>query len=399
MFRKILSYSLGLFGLLLLLNSCKDDSNTTSNSSVIWRGFHHVWEYNHRVNRMGDWVGDIDNSNGFSANAYHSAASGIGPDRIEYKSFFTSIKTSDAVNFSTVNQEIRFQGIEGTVDSQTIEISLEIPSTTITNASVVLNGFDMYALPFGTDNLLGDGDADKLFNFSLQTSNVTLQKEQQKTIITFDLHATLGADCTSPECSVGATNDWFDYLVTAYFQIISADDTYLSETTKRIEQSYEWERPMNNNSNEIFEENFVINNINVNGLPGIPVGISAIKGFTFETTQGYGGFGGQSFEYPHMQTFNIALKPQHYDTATGSMLLDADLFFKNWAAPVPFFSFGGGGTLKMETELALVQINDKQAKVDHFSIEDEFVWLTNPLDPSPPNVEASLNWHPISVSN
>jgi hypothetical protein len=374
-----------------LLFSCKKEDAADYRYTTIWQGFHHVWEYNHRVNRMGDWIDDINLGVDYNANAYHSAASGIGPDKNEYTTFLTRVKTSKEIHFSNLKKEIIIQGMEGTVEAQSFQLSVEIPATSITDAVVLLNGFDIYARPVGSEQLLGDGDADKLFNLSINTSSISINPSGNTTTINFELNTTLGADCASVECSSGSENDFFDYLLTMHLQIIAGENGSLKVTSESLAQNYSWERPRNNGSNEIFQEDFVIDNINITGSVGYTVGFPGIQGFNFQAEKGLGGFNGQSFEYPHMQTFNLAARPIKYTPTSGLLQMEADIFFKNWAAPVPFFSYGAGGAVNFEMNLALVQILDEGSSLESYQLIDEIIWLTNPLEPAPPNIEASLN--------
>jgi hypothetical protein len=374
-----------------LLFSCKKEDAADYRYTTIWQGFHHVWEYNHRVNRMGDWIDDIDLGVDYNANAYHSAASGIGPDKNEYTTFLTRVKTSKEIHFSNLKKEIIIQGMEGTVEAQSVQLSVEIPATSITDAVVLLNGFDIYARPVGSEQLLGDGDADKLFNLSINTSSISINPSGNTTTINFELNTSLGADCASVECSSGSENDFFDYLLTVHLQIIAGENGSLKVTSESLAQNYSWEQPRNNGSNEIFQEDFVIDNINITGGVGYPVGFPGIQGFSFQAEKGLGGFNGQSLEYPHMQTFNLAARPINYSSENGQLQMEADLFFKNWASPVPFFSYGAGGSANIQMEVALVQILDEGSTVESYQLIDEIIWLTNPTNPSPPNIVSSLN--------
>lgn len=48
------------------------DSFNTESATVFWQGFYHDWGYNHRVNRMGDWIQSIQKSdNGIQAVISH----------------------------------------------------------------------------------------------------------------------------------------------------------------------------------------------------------------------------------------------------------------------------------------------------------------------------------------
>ncbi|MEZ5004103.1 MAG: hypothetical protein R2730_13820 [Chitinophagales bacterium] len=388
-----------LLVILLFVSACHKSDVTPTSSAIIWQGFHHVWEYNHRVNRMGDWLTDIGYSNGYSANAYHSAASGIGPDKCEYISFLTGVQTYQDIYFKSIGQEIILSGEEETIDSQLITLQLDFPLVNDPQAIVLLNGFDMYARPAGSEGLIGDGDADKLFNFSILPQSPLVINTADQTTVSFDVLVTLGGACASPECSSGASYDFFDYLVTTNFQVILASNSLIHSVSKTLENAYEWQRPINNTSHvgEIYPADFIIRNSEIQGEAGFDNAFLGIKGFQFQTEKGFGGFNGQSFEYPHMQTFNLAVQPIQYDSNSGQLTFDTDLFFKNWAAPVPFFSFGAGGKAAFNLEVLAIQIADEKAAVESFQIVDDIIWFINPLAPAESNTEASLNFHPLNL--
>lgn len=48
----------------------------TENTAVVWRGFEHSWSYNHRINRIGNYVKMVSND----PYGYHASASGLGSD-------------------------------------------------------------------------------------------------------------------------------------------------------------------------------------------------------------------------------------------------------------------------------------------------------------------------------
>ena len=125
----------------LCIASCGSDTIEVKNATTIWQGFHHVWEYNHRVNRMGDWLTDIDYDNGYSANSYHSAASGIGPDKCDYSTFLTQLKTSKD-NVINAKTELEVFKKEFEQMNQNFTLSKEIgpaPLTTRISSTMIQN--------------------------------------------------------------------------------------------------------------------------------------------------------------------------------------------------------------------------------------------------------------------
>lgn len=389
--------------LLALLWSCNEDESlrlsTNKQSTLIWQGTYHDWTYNHRVNRMGDWIDDADYSDGFTAKLRHSAASGIGGDVNTYKTFTTAVTTTADVAFSTGQSSAIIQGAEGSVSSVTIPVEMAIQNPDHAEALILLNGFDMYARPGVSENLIGDGQADKLFHFKVFTANQerAISIQGGFVAIRFDLVIELGADCASPECSSGPNVDFFDYQVTIAYQLITASESDLSITSSSLSNAYSWERNLENGANEIKREDFRLNDQTISGpgnSGGATLGISSIS---FTNQKGFGGFDGNSLEYPHMLNFDLAVFNEEYDASSGQMTFDADLFFKNWRAPVPPVSFGGGGSTQFEVGVELLQFHDASMVIEPRPVTGSITWFTNPLNPSPPTIGASLETTGIGI--
>jgi hypothetical protein len=104
------------------------DSFSVSNATVFWQGFYHDWSYNHRINRIGDWIQSVaENDNGIRAIFSHSGATGSGSDVLSYLSYFTYLKTDKAKFFSSsVNTAIR--GREATTTTKIITVKGKWPA-------------------------------------------------------------------------------------------------------------------------------------------------------------------------------------------------------------------------------------------------------------------------------
>lgn len=59
------------------------------NKAIIWRGMEHKWTYNHRINRMGNYV-SFDGKKGYSL---HSSATGLGSDSSFSKTYYTYVES------------------------------------------------------------------------------------------------------------------------------------------------------------------------------------------------------------------------------------------------------------------------------------------------------------------
>jgi hypothetical protein len=107
-----------------------------SNKAVIWQGFSHEWTYNHRINRLGDFVKKINDSI-YTIN--HTSATGIGKDSTYFDSYYLFAKSNEKI----------FQSIDTTViavfkKNNTYKAKLVLPRNN--NESLIINGFDITAM-------------------------------------------------------------------------------------------------------------------------------------------------------------------------------------------------------------------------------------------------------------
>ena len=77
------------------------------NKAIIWRGMEHTWTYNHRINRMGNYV-SFDGEKGYSL---HSSATGLGSDSSFSKTYYTYVE-SPYLFFKEVEVSVIIKGKE-----------------------------------------------------------------------------------------------------------------------------------------------------------------------------------------------------------------------------------------------------------------------------------------------
>jgi len=166
---------------------------------VFWQRFRHSWTYNHRLNRIGDWIAhrrrDRDR---VEAVAAHSAASGSGKDAARYESYHTAVRAR-GVCFTEVKEPIRITSREEALQAFVREI--RVPARSGSDAPVLaacINGFDVYS----------ERDADKLISFHLAVSQPVLDRARGE--IVCQLLGAMNVDCDSPECDMhGGVADFF----------------------------------------------------------------------------------------------------------------------------------------------------------------------------------------------
>lgn len=157
---------------------------------TIWQGFHHAWEYNHRLNRLGSYVRDGSGANG--AVVGHTAASGTGGDRAHFSEFVTRIEAAK-VGIQTGHAETLVECPRAVTTAFWIRIDdLELAPELVGKDRyvVLINGFDLWA----------EKHADKLISFDLEVTDPLVYAEGKK--IRFNILGSLCFDCRTAECTL-----------------------------------------------------------------------------------------------------------------------------------------------------------------------------------------------------
>ncbi len=370
-----------------------DDVNNTA--TILWQGFYHNWVYNHRVNRIGDWVYTKEVDDNVCIEHVHSAASGAGEDKLDYTSFLTKLTTTET-KFSNHNVSFIIQGQEDNTTSESINVSIPLPSNmqNLEKYDVFLAGFDMYSRGKGAPGVIGGGDADKVYELELGIGDITYNSTDNT--IGFALNVQLGGSCSSPECNNNSNK--FDYQVNTFFTAVGGSEGVINITEQSIGHNYDWKAPLLlfepwKDPNEIFREDFTLSK-EISGAPNdYNIGIPLFKQFHYVLEKGCCTFYiPDVLEYQHMLGLNIALNAKNYDVASGKLSYSADLFFKSWAANRPtVLSYGTAGKATFSAKVALLQIKDSNASHESLELSGNIWWQTNFLNQLPANSEKALD--------
>jgi hypothetical protein len=171
-----------------------DDAQPDAPPAVLWQGFHHSWTYNHRLNRLGDWIEHVEGEGDqVEASVKHAAASGSGEDDATWKSFYTVLQ-GQKVHFHPVDPvnvgRIILGGEEEEEQSFAKEVRVKLPPEMEDREvyTVLLNGFD----------LASEKDADKLASFHLVATPPVWDSARRELV--FHVVGGLNVDCDSAEC-------------------------------------------------------------------------------------------------------------------------------------------------------------------------------------------------------
>lgn len=160
--------------------------------ATIWQGFHHAWEYNHRLNRLGSYVRDGGGGAGNGTVVGHTAASGTGGDWAHFSEFVTRVEAAN-VGFQTGRGEALVECPRAVTTSFRIRVDeLELTPDLVGREryAVVINGFDLWA----------EQHADKLITFDLEVTDPVVYAGGTR--IRFDIVGSMCFDCRTAECTL-----------------------------------------------------------------------------------------------------------------------------------------------------------------------------------------------------
>jgi hypothetical protein len=162
--------------------------------ATIWQGYHHAWEYNHRLNRFGSYVRMAPDPNGEGPQAVvgHTAASGTGGDAAYFAEYVTRVQ-ADGVAFQTGEGETEVECMRGVTTPFRIRVE-DLPLAPEMRGhehyTVILNGFDLTA----------SYHADKLIAFDLEVTDPTIYANGTKA--RFNILGSMKFDCRTAECQL-----------------------------------------------------------------------------------------------------------------------------------------------------------------------------------------------------
>ena len=298
---------------------------------IIWQGFSQDWNYNHRLNRMTDFVTANQSEDPFQYYLTHNAASGTGPDSAYFVQHFTVVESPD-VRFQNSLTKFQFEAKEGEgqLKSYTETVALNSELMGKQHYYVVINGFDLLSLQ----------KADKLVEFYFEVEPKAVYDSTAGLKVHFQ--AGMKMDCRTPECEV-FKNTYF-YGLDLYFTVIAFDEGF-SATEGLLREDLEWDkvREIKKKSRKWF----------LTGKENMEVGVPAIRSFSLKMDKEH-----------WVQSWETSVLSDHYDPASGDMAGTSTLSFMEWTEDrkehpefqkYSRFSLKGQGKAGMEIGIALLQ--------------------------------------------
>lgn len=335
---------------LLLLGLCffTGVMGQEEHSAIFWQGFSQDWTYNHRLNRMTDYVTGTEKESDFSYEVCHSGASGTGADSGKFVQHYSLVQTPDA-QFYTGSVEIKFAGKEGESEQNVHREKLSLPPALQGKGQyyVVLNGFDLYSLE----------KADKLIEFEYSVLPNGKMGEDGELAVTFK--GGLKVDCRSPECEI--FKHTYNYSLRLYYTVIAADADF-NAVEGLLHADVEWDK-----INEISKKSRAWF---LSGKEGMGIGVPAIHSFSLKMNKEH-----------WVQKWETSLLTGNYDVPSGEMAGESNLSFIEWTedrkAHPDFknfsrFSLKDAGEAEIELGISLLQF--KSGKIEPKSRKGGFYW-------------------------
>jgi|GEM_PF-4730941 len=373
-----------LVGPLLVAVLSAGCSTGFTDGALLWRGFNHKWDYNHRLARIGDRIVDRgcagDTCGGFSM---HAAAAGEEPDHMDFTSYYSRVLAED-VAFATVDVEhVMGARNSGMVErlGETVRLSLDdFPN---------LENRDQYRVILGGFDLTSQTPDDKLMFFRLGAQQARWVEDDDEVELQYDV--ALSMHCESDDCE----DNFFEYLVTASFVVVAWDGTdvrYTEDTINRVDSwdAYPW---CVNDAGERDAPDCTLRGDGTSENASEPM-----LQRTERTIQGTGGtqnafLGFKSIlvdlgerdapdvdKAQHLLAFRIAIHPKNHDPNSGTYSFDHDMLFKNWhrgmqtGEPIEsMFSYPETGAATWRAELGLFQLF-VYSRIDHGELNGEIDW-------------------------
>jgi len=316
--------------------------------TVLWRGYEHSWTYNHRINRLGNYVESVDDK----MRSTHVSASGLGADSTFYTSHYTFIDCP-TVGFHAGKVEIKLYGKEKQLLTKRIEVSVPAPEGMKNKEHYItmLNGFDLKAVD--------RADKIKLLRLSVEDAEYAPAINE----IRFYLKVALVVNCQSLECS--RFNQQTTYDLNVRYLIAAGDIEDLDGTPKTLTKYYPWGKK--DEFHHTAEKHHMFGR---KGYNSAALGIKSMA-LTLDS------------EHWTVQ-YNNNITPLAYDEATARMDFSLDLFFKEWqqgmkthsARPdLSKFSSKKKGWCVLDLGVVLLQFKD--AKIVHQKHKGSLYWVGN----------------------
>ncbi|GAB4586252.1 hypothetical protein [Nocardia sp. IFM 10818] len=283
-------------------------SGATSSTFFLWNGGSATWRYNHRVNRLGDFVdGRQCDGRECSARVIRSGASGSGPDTMSATTAVTAV-SAPGVRSASGSVTMRLTGARGSILEASGVLSVPEPSPRAgTGRTALLNGYDLLSL--------GDAAKPGMIEFGLGDPQYDARAGAYAVPVT----ARLQLFCTSAEC---LPDQPVDYRLTVYGVVLEGA---FQESRAVASQSYSWPDGPSGPIGALIDPDHGP----YGPLPAIEPVVTAVVGSGGPAVAGFRSLRLRLDRELHVLAFGAQTGPPGY--AEGVASLSTVLTFRNWS--------------------------------------------------------------------
>jgi len=314
---------------------CSYTSLFAQNKFTVWQGFSNYWTYNHRLNRLGDFISQSSENTNKYCTITHTAATGLGKDSAYFQSNYAIVEGND-ISFFAGKINFKLTGKEGNTATIIKHIKLQ-PEQNLQNKDnyiSILNGFDITSI----------GDADKLQLMRINIEHPIYDKTTNT--LDFTIEVSLNTDCKSLECSW--FHDTFDYELEVHYLIIGGNKNDLSAQKIPYAKKISWNKDIEIQATP-FQQNIAIQPYYTNGF-------LAYKSISIQIDH-----------EQHYLGFENNIDSVFIDSKTNTLQYSMNLFYNNWKSNMKqsvasgkqaLFAYRSAGWCIQQGELNFIQFNN-----------------------------------------
>lgn len=309
---------------------------------VLWNGFNHEWTYNHRLNRLGNYIvnSPFEGQFPYTAQLFHVAATGTGADVGKYNAYYTYLTTT-GIGIYTDSVAVVLSGREGELHTQRLVLDIPADSSLINKAHYValLNGFD----------IVSEQRADKLQVLQIKLSNPQWIAAQN--IVRCYADITLLVRCQSLECN--RFNKRFQYTLAFQYAVIGGNQNNFYAAAQTHSLVYNWDK-----------QEAVSPQIQPASLMGLGNGQYKIAALGISGIR-------IALDRPHwMVGWHMHLDPNSYQPKTGKYDYGVALMYRQWEDDMQHnsayrrhsrFSVKRKGWAMLDVDVVLLQFSEGMA--------------------------------------
>ncbi len=305
------------------------------NQAYVWQGFKHKWSYNHRINRLGNFISK-ENNHFYTT---HTSASGVGADSTYFTTFYSKVSSPNIVFKETIIT-ISVYGNEGDLLNKIEEIAIKADPwfQKKDNYRAFINGFDIRSLL----------KADQIQLLGFNVDNPTYSHETNE--VKFRASMSLSTNCRTVECPLFSNHT--AYELTLHVLLMGYNNKEAQTVDAYFSKEYIWDK-------QVEVSDLGMTKI-LQGQPDFPKATAGIRGLNI------------LLDMEHwVKEIDNYITPLNYNSTLGELELQTNQLFIEWRkgmerfATEPkkaMFAKRGSGYAIMQLFPTMIQFRDGEIK-------------------------------------